>query len=472
MTEATGAGPLATTDTADESNWPLLKSERTWGQLELGIVLLVAASATWCYIIGEYVGYYLNLKQGFATMTAGAMIGMLLVTLAVVPAATRYGIDSIVSARPQFGSRGWMLTVFLQYSSIIGWNSLLLIFFGKSVVQLLVTTGMASPESAGIILPLSTLVACALVFGVLLTGRSGIERASNILFFFIVGVGLWMVYLLLTQQADAVAGAVPAYASGDIQWDYVTGIEIGIVSLLSWWPYIGAMVRVVPNAHKAAMPAMLGMGLPVPLLSVIGLAAILALETSDPSAWMVQLGGPLYGAIALVFVIAANLGTAIIGVYATAVGLRSVPGADRLPWRVNLLIALVPVAIIGVFLPDVFFNNFGTFLAFIGVFFAPLCAIQIVDFIFLRGQRLSVRGLYDRSPEAPYYYWGGFNPAGIAGMAAGFVTYVYLLNPLTYVSRSPYEILTASLPAAVAGGLIYLLVTLLLVKPAKKGGYV
>lgn len=113
---------------------------------------------------------------------------------------------------------------------------------------------------------------------------------------------------------------------------------------------------------------------------------------------MVQLGGPLYGAIALVFVIAANLGTAVIGVYATAVGLRSVPGADRLPWRVNLLIALVPVAVIGVFLPDVFFNNFGTFLAFIGVFFAPLCAIQIVDFLFLRGQRLSVRGLYDRSP--------------------------------------------------------------------------
>ncbi|MDH5411440.1 MAG: hypothetical protein OEY16_08635, partial [Alphaproteobacteria bacterium] len=71
-------------DTVDESAWPMLKSERTWGQRELLIVLLVAASATWCYIIGEYVGYYLNLKMGFASMTAGSMIGMLLVTLAVV----------------------------------------------------------------------------------------------------------------------------------------------------------------------------------------------------------------------------------------------------------------------------------------------------------------------------------------------------------------------------------------------------
>lgn len=458
-------------DTADESNWPLVKSERTWGRFELGIVLLVAASATWCYIIGEYVGYYLNLKQGFATMTAGSMIGMLLVTLAVVPAATRYGIDSIVAARPQFGSRGWIVTVFLQYVSIIGWNSLLLIFFGKSVVQLLLTTGLMDEGAADIILPVATLVACAVVYGVLLTGKSGIERASNILFFFIVGVGLWMVYLLLTQNGTAVAEAKPAYASGDIQWDYVTGLEIGIVSLLSWWPYIGAMVRVAPNASTASMPAMLGMGLPVPLLSLIGLAAILVLETSDPSAWMVQLGGTFYGTIALVFVIAANLGTAIIGVYATAVGLKSVPGIGKLSWKVTLLLALVPVALIGIVVPDLFFNNFGTFLAFIGVFFAPLCGIQIVDYLILRKQKLSVRGLYDGSASSPYYYWGGFNPAALLAMAAGFVTYVYLLDPLTYESKSPYEVLTASLPAAVIGGLVFWIVTLVLVKPAKKGGY-
>lgn len=460
-----------TTNSADEGNWPLRKSERTWGRLELTIVLLVAASATWCYIIGEYVGYYLNFKRGFATMTAGSMIGMLLVTLAVVPPATRYGIDSIVAARPQFGSRGWIITVFLLYTSIIGWNSLLLIFFGKSVVQLLMTTGLATEGSETIILPIATLLACAVVYGVLMRGASGIARVSNILFFFIVGVGLWIVYLLLTGDDLDIVNATPAYASGDLQWDYVTGIEIGIVSLLSWWPYIGAMVRVSPNASKAAMPAMLGMGLPVPILSVIGLAAILALETSDPSAWMVQLGGTTYGAIALVFVIAANLGTAIIGVYATAVGLKSVPVVAKMSWRTTLLLALVPVVFIGVIVPDLFFNNFGTFLAFIGVFFAPLCAIQIVDFFFLRKQRLDVRALYDSSAGAPYYYWGGFNPAALIGMAAGFVTYVYLLNPLSYVSNSPYEMMTASLPAAFAGGSAYLLATLIIVKPAGKGGY-
>jgi NCS1 family nucleobase:cation symporter-1 len=457
-------------ESIDETNWPLLPSERTWGRLELFIVLLVAASATWCYIIGEYVGYYLQMKPGIATMTAGAMIGMLLVTIAVVPSATRYGIDSIVASRPQFGNRGWIITVFLQYVSIIGWNSLLLIFFGQSTAQFLDVTGIV-PAGTGWVVPLATIVACALVFGTLMRGARGIARVSNVLFFFIVGVGAWLVYLLLTEQGDAIANAAPAYASGSMQWDYITGIEIGIVSLLSWWPYIGAMVRVAPNAHTAVVPSMLGMGLPVPLLSIVGLAAILALGTSDPSSWMVEAGGSFYGAIALLFVIAANLGTAIIGVYATAVGLRNIPAIAKMSWSATVLFGLVPVAVIGIFVPTLFFSNFGTFLAFIGVFFAPLCAIQIVDYLLLRKQKLNVRALYESGTDSDYGYWGGFNIAAILAMAAGFFTYLYLLDPITYVSRSPYEYLTASLPTAVVGGVVYLVATLVLVKPSGKGGY-
>ncbi|MDH3229854.1 MAG: cytosine permease [Alphaproteobacteria bacterium] len=458
-------------DTVDESAWPLLKSERSWGQLELWIVLLVAASATWCYIIGEYVGYYLNLKMGFASMTAGSMIGMLLVTLAVVPMATRYGIDSISSSKPQFGNRGWVITVFLQYASIIGWNSLLLIFFGKSMNQFLVLLGIVSEGSEALVIPLATAVACVIVFLILLKGATGIERISKVLFLFIVGVGLWMVYMLLTREGAAIEAAKPAYASGSLLWDYTTGLEIGIVSLLSWWPYIGAMVRVAPNAHTATLPSMLGMGLPVPILSVIGLAAILALETSDPAAWLVELGGPFNGAVALIFVMAANFGTAVIGVYASAIGLKHIPAMGRLSWKVTVLLALAPVAIVCIVIQDWFFNNFGTFLAFIGVTFAPLVAIQIVDYFILRKQQISVRALYERSADSAYGYWGGFNIAALAAMVVGFFVYIYLLDPLTYVSRAPYEYVTASLPTAVIAGIVYLVLTKVVVQPARKGGY-
>jgi nucleobase:cation symporter-1, NCS1 family len=457
--------------TIDQSGWPLTKADRHWNQRQLFIVLLVAAAATWCYVIGEYVGYYLNLKMGFAAMTAGSMIGMLLVTLAVVPPATRYGIDSIASAKPQFGNRGWIITVFLQYASIIGWNCLLMIFFGKSVAQLLTTMGLVTAESSSIVIPAVTVLACIAVYLILLRGGTGLEKVSIVLFFCIVGIGLWMTIMLLANQSDAIAAAKPAYASGSLQWDYVTGLEIGIVSLLSWWPYIGAMVREAPNAHTATLPSMLGMGLPVPILSVIGLAAILALQVSDPSAWLVQLGGSFYGVIALIFVIAANLGTTLAGVYATGVGLRQVPALSKVSWSTVMLLGLVPVALVSILVPDLFFNNFGTFLAFIGVFFAPLCAIQIVDYLILRKQRINLRGVFTTGEGSPYHFWGGFNPASVLAMAAGFGTYLYLLNPITYASRTPYEYLTASLPTAVVSGLVYWIVTVTVVKPAGKGAY-
>lgn len=56
-------------------------------------------------------------------------------------------------------------------------------------------------------------------------------------------------------------------------------------------------------------------------------------------------------------------------------------------------------------------------------------------------------------------------------MAAGFGLYVYLLDPLTYESKWPYQYTTASLPTIVASGAVYWLLTTLFVKHAHKGGY-
>jgi nucleobase:cation symporter-1, NCS1 family len=277
--------------------------------------------------------------------------------------------------------------------------------------------------------------------------------------------------MLISQHSAALATAPAATPSPDRLWNYTTGIELGIASLLSWWPYIGAMVRVAPNAHAATLPSMLGMGLPVPILSVIGLAAFLVLQDPDPSGWLVKLGGPLMGTVALMFVIAANLGTAVIGVYASAIGLKHLPLFNGLSWKVTVAIALAPVALVGIAIPDLFFNNFSNFLAFVGVMFAPLCGIQIVDYYLLRRQKLDIRSIYDSSPKSDYYYLAGFNPAALVAMVVGFGVYVYLLNPVSYASNAPYQFLTASLPTLVVGGLVYWGVTKVLCQTQKWGGY-
>src|SRR5262245_8830677 len=85
----------STPDSIAESGWPLTAGDRTWTTRQLTVVLLVTACGNWSYLIGQYVGFYLDFKMGVAALIAGAMIGMLLLTLAVVPASTKYGIDSI-----------------------------------------------------------------------------------------------------------------------------------------------------------------------------------------------------------------------------------------------------------------------------------------------------------------------------------------------------------------------------------------
>jgi NCS1 family nucleobase:cation symporter-1 len=456
---------------ADTGVWPLLRRERTWSPWRLGIALATAAAATWCYLIGEYAGYYLNFFQGSLALTAGSMIGMLLVLLAAGPTCIRFGIESVASTKPQFGSRGWAIPALMQLLSIIGWNAMLLIFFAKSLTQLLSVLGWL-PAGLGVmqIIPFTTLIACAIVFFVLLWGASGVTHLSNVLVAHVF-VGLWMLYLLVSQRWPDLIAAKPALAHPDPVWNYTTGIEIGLCSLLSWWAYIGALIRMAPDGRKIAVPVMVGMGLPVPLLSLIGVAGILVLKNSDPSSWLRDVGGHTYAVIALAFVAAANFGTAIAGIYASAIGLRNFRSLEKLPWVVVLLVTIMPVALLGVFVPELVFNKFGTILALIGVCFAPLCGIQIADYYVLRRRQLDIRAIYEMQPGSRYYFWAGFNPAAIFATIVGIALYVYLLNPLTYESRGPYRFLTASLPTTFLSAIVYIAITRLVVMRAGRGGY-
>jgi NCS1 family nucleobase:cation symporter-1 len=345
----------------------------------------------------------------------------------------------------------------MQLVSIIGWNSLLLIFFAKSATQLLSVVGLL-PEGIGgrQIVPGATFFACTLIYVALLRGATGVAIISKILVAHVF-IGLWMLYLLLSHRWPELAVAKPALARSDRLWNYTTGVELGISSTLSWWPYIGAMIRMAPDARRAVLPVMLGMGAPVPLLSLIGLAGVLVLKSSDPAEWLRTVGGSAYAILALVFVGAANFGTATAGIYSSAIGLRNFAAMERMPWAVLLLVTIAPVALVGILIPELFFAKFGTFLAFLGVGFAPLCGIQIADYFVLRRRRVSIRGIYTPGSQGLYGYFCGFNPCALIALIVGCAIYMALLNPLTFDSHGPYEYLTASLPATVGAGLVYLL---------------
>src|SRR5260370_29330788 len=104
---------------------------------------------------------------------------MVVVLPAGGPTGCVCGCASIAATKPQFGSGGWVVPAALQAVSIIGWNSLLIIFFAKSAVQLSVALGILDLGSRNAALvPVLTVLACAIIFTVLRRGATGVSLVS------------------------------------------------------------------------------------------------------------------------------------------------------------------------------------------------------------------------------------------------------------------------------------------------------
>jgi nucleobase:cation symporter-1, NCS1 family len=459
---------------AIQGTWPILPKERTWGALGLTAVAISAGVAAWSYIIGGFVAYYLDAKMGTIAMIAGSLVGMFFVVMATIPGSVKYGIETITSTRPQFGTKGAYFSIFIQYASIIGWNCLLLILLGKAAGNIAKEAGWAvDPSSIALISVLGSLTAITLSWLLLRKGAESIRNYSYWIAIAVTILGLWILYKLVVGVGlTTIFAAKPAYASGDLLWDYTAGFEVLVASVLSWWPYMGGIVRMVPSSRQAVWPAMLCMGLPTGVISLIGLYSALATGSQDPTAWLIKFGGIEMGIVALIFLAVANIGTAVVGAYVAAIGLKQIPVFQKgISWNWITLIVLAPVAIIATFVPNLFFDNSGTFFAFLGVVFAPVCGIQIADYFFLRKQQLNTRGLYEKESGSAYYFIGGVNPAAVIALVAGFFTYTYLLNPVSYESAAIFKYVSASIPAVIVSMIVYYVITKLFIEKSSIGDY-
>jgi NCS1 family nucleobase:cation symporter-1 len=462
-------------DAALEGSYPVLPSERAWGTWALLAISVSLAIATWDFLIGGFVAYYLGALDGMLVMTAGALVGILLIILACLPVATKYGIDSIVSCKAQLGTRGSALALLAQYGSVIGWNCLLLIFLGRASAEILIATGVAGEGARGALEVFFGILGVASVWVLL---RGGPRRMRNVgpwIAGAVVALSLVILVLLLAEFGPgAIFDAKPVASSGSKQWDIATGFEILVAVTLAWWPYVGGMARLAPSAKGALWPTVAGLAIAVCVVSTIGLWSGLMLPDSggDPTTYLVELGGLGVGIICLAFIVLANIGTTMVGVYVSAIGLKQIPVVQhRVPWNATTALTLLPVVVVIVFFADGMFAHIGTFLAFVGLVFAPIVGLQLADYYVLRRRRLNVRGLYQTEPGSPYHYWFGVNPVAVVSIAVGFASYLYLLDPVDFTSRSPYQYISASIPSALVAGVLYIVLTRAIVIPRGLGDY-
>ena len=444
-----------------EGSLPLLGRERNWSSKALFFSSSQTAVATWCFIIGGYVSFYLPAMQGSIVMIASMMAGMFLVYLATVPMATRYGLEAVRSTRPVFGTRGSLFAVALTFLFTVGWGTTLMIFSGKSAALLLVSLGVIGEGNGAIAETVSSLVCLAVVWGLISRGPGILRRIGVIVACSVLILGVMVIVVIVAKVGlGTLLDAKPSAASGNKLLDYTTAVELMLATALSWWPFIGGMTRFAKSTKKSVRPVTLGLGLSLSVICLIGLYTGLAFPDSggNPLPGLLKIGGIWVALPAFAFIIVANIGTTMVGTYTAALSLKQQPSIDaRLSWRGATTAAVLTAAVLIIFLAEPFYDNFGAFLTLSGVVFGPLCGLQIVDYFIIRKQRLDLEGLYMDGPGTAYWYWKGINVAGFASMAIGVAVYLLILDPITFASSPLFAFTTASLPATLSTGIIYLL---------------
>lgn len=447
---------------------PLLRGEReysTRGILATGFAYAVAA---WCFLIGGYAANVVTAGPGVVALVAGSIIGVSLSAAAAALACNRYGLEQIDFTKTCFGQRGSMLVLTFYVINQLGWTGMILVMFGRGAQNVLGALGL--PASTALVQGL-VLVGMAVAYAIVVFGVHILNVFNSIVTPGLIIVTTLLFYVLFRDTSWAALMARPPLAPlPQPGLGYVVAFEYGLGAGFSWWPGIGFLTRNTDTQRNSFYPQVLTMGLGMGVVCCTGLLAGLLFRTYDPTQWMVQVGGPVFGVLALALVAIANISASAMMMYTAALGLRHLRFARGMPWPRLTALAFIPVLCYAIW-PTELYDNGSAFLTYNATMFAPISGILFIDYVLLRRGRLNLSQVFEGDRRGDYWFWRGCNPVAIGCMVLGQGLYVWLLDPVSNTPHGPVAYLTATGPAVLLPMLLYALLMRWLIIPRRLGGY-
>ena len=431
---------------------PLLPAEREYSTLGANTTCFAYGVATWCFLTGGYVAELVGAVEGLICLVAGNMIGVLLASLPLSFICQRNGLEQIDACKPAFGSRGIILVLFLYLVNMLGWSGLILVMFGNGLRNIARALGFEAGDWV-----VGGGVALGIVLSYLMVSRGVglLNRFNGIIAPGLVLLVIFLFYMLFDGHGWKAISEAPPLAPGPSPFtNYLIAVELGIASGFSWWGGIGFLARNTRTQRNAIYPEVIQLGLVSGAVCAAGTFSALVVQSSDPTEWMVPLGGLVMGIIALVFVALANVTSTAISVYASGLALRHLPVFRNTAWKWIVCATLVP-CLPFIFWPAQLSSLGDAFLAYNGTMYAPISGILLIDYFFLRRQQISLWSIFEDGENGRYHHVRGINWVALVSLLAGQVFYVFLYNPITGEVHDWLRYINPSLGGFCVSGALY-----------------
>lgn len=298
----------------------------------------------------------MGFAKGLAAIVLGHIIGCAMLFLSgVIGGSTRR--SAMEATAMSFGQKGSLLFAALNVLQLVGWTAIM-IYDGAIAAAGVLGTGTW----------VWCLVIGALIIVWILIGISNLGRLNTV---------SMIVLALLTVVLSAVIfrGGVFTAESTD-SMTFGAAVELSVAMPLSWLPLISDYTREAERPVKASAVSAIVYGLTSCWMYLIGMGAAIFAGTSDIAQIMLKAG---LGVGALLIIVLSTVTTTFLDAYSAGVSSEVFSPGIKGRWMA------VAAAVIGTAGAVLFpMDDITDFLYLIGSVFAPMIAVQIATFFFLK----------------------------------------------------------------------------------------
>ena len=331
----------------------------------------------------------LGFAKGVAAILLGHIIGCILLFLAgLIGGKTEK--SAMETVKLSFGQKGSLLFSCLNVLQLLGWTAIM-IYSGAAAANAVVPIGTGWVWAAVI----GLLILIWLLVGVKQLGKLNV----------VIMAALFALTVLLSVVVFRPTGSTEFGGA----MSFGAAVELSAAMPLSWLPLIADYTRVAKKPLASAAASTIAYFFTSSWMYVIGLAAALFTGKSDIAQIMLQAG---LGTAGLLIILLSTVTTTFLDSYSAGVSAQSI--SKKLKEKPVAIIVCIGGTLLATVTP---ITQFESFLYLIGSVFAPMVAIQIVDYFILK-----------KDSSAKMFSWGN-----LALWLVGFVLYrvfLYLDTPI------------------------------------------